>query len=65
MPPTLETETLDFLLADAGLKISDAQKSDLCSIYGQLVAMKARVRQKRGRMAELAHTYGFAEEDLA
>ena len=65
MPPILETEALDFLLASAGLDISDAQKSELCSIYEHLVAMKARVRQKRGRMAELAHTYGFTEEDLA
>jgi hypothetical protein len=65
MPPTLGTETLDFLLAGAGLEISEAQKSELCSIYEHLAAMKARVRQKRGRMAELAHTYGFTEEDLA
>jgi len=27
--------------------------------------MKARVRQPRGRMAELAHTFGFKAEDLA
>ena len=27
--------------------------------------MKVRVRQKRGPMAELAHTYGFTPEDLA
>jgi hypothetical protein len=65
MPPTLETQTLDFLLASAGLEVSGAQKTELCSIYEHLVAMKARVRQKRGRMAELAHTYGFTEEDLA
>ena len=26
--------------------------------------MKARVRQPRGRMAEPAHTFGFAPEDL-
>ena len=65
MPQTLGNEALDFLLAGAGLEISEAQKSELCSIYEHLAAMKARVRQKRGRMAELAHTYGFAEEDLA
>jgi hypothetical protein len=64
MPQTLGSEALDFLLAGAGLEISEAQKSELCSIYEHLAAMKARVRQKRGRMAELAHTYGFAEEDL-
>ncbi len=65
MPSTLGNQTLEFLLASAGLDASEAQKSELCSIYEHLVAMKARVRQKRGRMAELAHTYGFAEEDLA
>jgi hypothetical protein len=65
MPPILGTEALDFLLASAGLEVGDAQKSELCSIYEQLAAMKARVRQKRGRTAELAHTYGFTEEDLA
>jgi hypothetical protein len=65
MPQTLGNEALDFLLAGAGLEISEAQKSELCSIYEHLAAMKARVRQKRGRMAEMAHTYGFAEEDLA
>jgi hypothetical protein len=65
MPPTLTPETLDFLLASAGLEVTEAQKSDLCSIYEHLVAMKALVRQPRGRMAELAHTYGFTDEDLA
>ena len=30
-----------------------------------LIAMKARVRQPRGRMAEPAHTYGYTAEDLA
>jgi hypothetical protein len=64
MPPTLGNETLDFLLAGAGLEVSDAQKSELRTIYEHLVAMKARVRQKRGRMAEPAHTFGFADEDL-
>jgi hypothetical protein len=65
MPPTLTPETLDFLLATAGLEATEAQKSELCSIYEHLVAMKARVRQPRGRMAEPAHTYGFTRDDLA
>lgn len=65
MPPTLETEALDYLLASAGLDLTDAQKADLKTIHDGLAAMKARVRQPRGRMAELAHTYGFSEEDLA
>ena len=65
MPPTLIPDSLDFLLDTAGLTVSEAQKSELCSIYEQLAAMKARVRQPRGHMAELAHTFGFTEEDLA
>jgi len=64
MTPPISDETLDYLLAAAGLTLSDAQKTDLRSIHDSLAAMKARVRQPRGRMAELAHTYGFTAEDL-
>jgi hypothetical protein len=65
MPPTLTDPALDYLLATAGLDLTDAQKEDLKSINDALAAMKARVRQPRGRMAELAHTFGFTAEDLA
>jgi hypothetical protein len=65
MPPIPGDEALDFLLASAGLQLTDAQKADLKTIYDRLEAMKARVRQPRGRMAEPAHIYGFTEEDLA
>jgi hypothetical protein len=65
VPPILGTEALDYLLASAGLNLTESQKADLTSIHEALAAMKARVRQPRGRMAELAHTYGFTEEDLA
>ena len=65
MPPTLTDAALDYLLAEAGLDLTDAQKADLKTIHDSLTAMKARVRQPRGRMAELAHTYGFQPEDLA
>jgi hypothetical protein len=65
MPPSLTDAALDYFLANAGLNLTDAEKSDLKSIHDSLAAMKARVRQKRGRMAELAHTYGFTPEDLA
>jgi hypothetical protein len=65
MPPNLNDEALDYLLASAGLNLSEAQKADLKTVHDGLAAMKARVRQPRGRMAELAYTYGFTEEDLA
>jgi hypothetical protein len=65
MPATLGNEALDYLLASAGLDLTDAQKADLKSIHASLEALKARVRRPRGRMAELAHTYGFTAEDLA
>jgi hypothetical protein len=65
MPKTLGDEALDYLLSNAGLDLTDAQKADLQSIHEALSAMKARVRRPRGHMAELAHTYGFTAEDLA
>jgi hypothetical protein len=65
MPPTLTDPALEYLLRNADLTLTDAEKADLKSIHDGLAAMKARVRQKRGRMAELAHTYGFTAEDLA
>ncbi|MEA2789605.1 MAG: hypothetical protein QOG73_2011 [Acetobacteraceae bacterium] len=65
MPPTLQPEALDYLLASAGLTLTEAQKADLKTVHDGLAAMKARVRQARGRMAEPAHAFGFTEEDLA
>jgi hypothetical protein len=65
MTPPITDETLDYLLATAGLSLTDAQKADLKTIHDSLTAMKERVRQPRGRMAELAHTYGFTAEDLS
>jgi len=65
MPPTPGTEALDYLLASAGLTLTDAQKADLLSVHEALAAMKARVRRPRGRMAELAHNFGYSAEDLA
>jgi hypothetical protein len=64
MIPTLTDPALDYLLQSAGLTLTEAEKADLKLIHDGLVAMKARVRQKRGRMAELAHSYGFTAEDL-
>jgi hypothetical protein len=65
MPPTLTDPALDYLLATAGMTLTDAQKADLKSIHESLAEMKARVRTRRGHMAELAHTFGFTDEDLA
>lgn len=64
MPSTLTDPALEYLLQSAGLTLTDAEKADLKSIHDGLAAMKARVRQKRGPMAELAHSYGFTPEDL-
>ena len=65
MQPMLTDPALEYLLLCAGLTLTDAEKADLKSIHDGMIAMKARVRQKRGPMAELAHSYGFAPEDLA
>jgi hypothetical protein len=64
MPADLSDEALDFLLARAGLTLSEAQKAELKTVYGGIAEMAARVRQPRGRMAELAHVYNFAAADL-
>ena len=63
--PELDDATLEYLLARAGLAPTDAQKAGLKAAYVHVAAMAERVRKPRGRMAEPALTYGFAEEDLA
>ncbi len=64
MPGPLTDEALNFLLGNAGLTLTEEQKADLKTIQDGLAAMKARVRQPRGHMAELAHSFGFTAEDL-
>ena len=64
MPAIPGDEALDYLLAASGLKLNADQKADLKTVLESMAAMKARVRQPRGNMAELAHTFGFAEGDL-
>jgi hypothetical protein len=64
MPTEISDEALDLLLARSGLSLTEAQKADLKSVYSGIVAMAERVRKPRGRMAELAHVFDFAEEDL-
>jgi hypothetical protein len=58
-------EALEFLLARAGLDLTPEQKMELKSVYAGIAAMAERVRKPRGYMAEPAHVYDFAEEDLA
>ena len=64
MPDDISDAALDFLLARAGLDLSDAQKAELKTVYPSIAAMAERVRKPRGRMAELAHVYNFPEDDL-
>ncbi len=65
MPTDIPDEALDFLLARAGLDLTDAEKAELKTVYAGIAQMAERVRQPRGRMAELAHVYNFTKEDLA
>jgi hypothetical protein len=64
MPADIADEALDFLLARAGLDLTDAEKAELKTIYAGIAQMAERVRQPRGRMAELAHVYNFTAADL-
>ena len=64
MPSELTDDALDFLLARAGLDLTPAQKAEIRSVYANLAEMARRVRKPRGHMAELAHVYDFAEDDL-
>jgi len=65
MPSEISDEALEFLLARAGLNLTAEQKAELKTVHAGLAAMAERVRKPRGRMAEPALVYGFAEEDLA
>ena len=64
MPANISNEALDFLLARAGLDLTDAEKAELKTVYAGIAAMAERVRKPRGRMAELAHVYNFTPADL-
>ena len=61
----INNAALDYLLARAGLNLTEAQKTELKTVYLGIATMAERVRKPRGRMAEPAHAYGFVEEDLA
>ena len=64
MPNPINDAAFEYLLARAGLTLSDTEKAELKSVVDGIAAMAERVRKPRGRMAEPALTYGFAEEDL-
>lgn len=64
MQSDIDDAALAFLLARAGLRLTDGQKAELKGIYAGIAAMAERVRQPRGHMAEPAHVYDFTEEDL-
>jgi hypothetical protein len=61
----INDEAFEFMLARAGLSLTDAQKAELKTVYAGIAEMAERVRKPRGRMAEPAHVYNFTEEDLA
>jgi len=64
MPIPINDTAFEYLLARAGLTPSDAEKAELKTVCDGITAMAERVRKPRGRMAEPALTFGFAEEDL-
>ncbi len=64
MPGDISDEALDFLLARSGLVLNEAEKAELKTVYAGIAQMAERVRQPRGRMAELAHVYNFTAADF-
>jgi len=64
MPIPIDESAFGYLLARAGLTLTDAEKAELKSVCDGIATMAERVRKPRGRMAEPALTYGFADEDL-
>ena len=61
----IDDATLDYLLARGGLTATEEQRAGLKAAYEHVATMAERVRKPRGRMAEPAVTYSFAEEDEA
>jgi plasmid stabilization system protein ParE len=64
VPIPINDPAFEYLLARAGLAPTDAEKAELKTVCDGIAAMAERVRKPRGRMAEPALTFGFAEEDL-
>jgi hypothetical protein len=63
MPIPINDGAFAYLLARAGLTLTDAEQAELKAVCDGIAAMVERVRKPRGRMAEPALTYGFADED--
>jgi hypothetical protein len=64
MQPDIKDEALEFLVARAGLNLTDEQMAELRMVCAGIAEMAERVRKPRRRMAEPAHVYNFTEEDL-
>jgi hypothetical protein len=64
MPVPINDGAFAYLLARAGLSLTEAEKAELREVCDGIAVMAERVRKPRSRMAEPALTYGFAEEDL-
>ena len=64
MPAQITDDAFEYLLARAGLTLTDAEKAELRTVCDGIAAMAENVRKPRGRMAEPALTYGFTEDDL-
>ena len=64
MPIPINDAAFEYLLSRAGLTLTDAEKAELKTVCDGIAQMAERVRKPRGRMAEPALTYGFADEDL-
>jgi len=64
MPIPINDNAFEYLLARAGISPTDAERAELKTVCDGIAAMAERVRKPRGRMAEPALTFGFADEDL-
>jgi hypothetical protein len=64
MATPIDDAAFAYLLARAGLTLTEADKAELKSVCDGIAAMAERVRKPRGRMAEPALVYNFTEEDL-
>ena len=55
MPLTIDE--FDFMAAKAGVTLTEAQRTELMSVYPIVAAMAERNRSNRGRQAEPAHIF--------